>query len=525
MSFAKNNIFWIQILVGVILVLSGSIRGQTTAPDSALQIIIENLEGKPISLSEVKELAMKNSTSLGKVKALYMATEGNLTKQRGYFEPGLYFDVYYNDIDIPTSSFFAGADVLKTKETTAQTGLTLNLPIGTELELSLNTYSLNTNSQFAFLDPEYNGFGSLSFRQPLLEGFTANGRKDLTLAEYENDAAKAIYDQEVINITSEVEIAFWNLYTAERNYGVQKLVRDRSKEFLDETELREKAGLVGPEQVANAKTFLAEQEILFIDQIEALDYQSDFLSTLIGTWPEENEKRFKTVDDPPAEFVLDPVDAMIDYALQSNLQLKAVKDEINASQMLVDAAAWRVFPSLNLLGSISSSGIGGDSRDVVFGSDTLRTTTSGSYGEMLNQVIKRDFPGWSIGVELSLPIGLRSNIGERDRLEALSDHTEQRYVELSRDLEKSIRQAHRELMHGKSRLQAATDGVEAAQEQVRIGRIEFQNGRITAFELVRLGEDFAKAQRRYSEALVRTVNAVAKLKQLTSGKYPDGSNN
>jgi outer membrane protein TolC len=138
----------------------------------------------------------------------------------------------------------------------------------------------------------------------------------------------------------------------------------------------------------------------------------------------------------------------------------------------------------------------------------------------LNQVFKRKFPGWSIGVELSLPIGLRPGLGEKDRLEAEALNVEQRYVELSRILEQQVRTAHRELSHGNDRLKAATDGVEAAQEQVRIGIIEFQNGRITAFELVRLSEDFAVAQRRYSEALVKTVNAVATLKQLTSGKYP-----
>lgn len=521
----KNYNFSVQLFVAIVFIFSGLIRGQTTSPDSALQVIIENLEGKPMSLSEVKDFAMQNSTSLGKVKALYMAAEGNLTRQRGYFDPGFYFNLYYNDSDIPTSSFFAGADVLQTKETTAQTGLTLNLPIGTQLELGLNSYTLNTNSQFAFLNPEYNGFGSLSFRQPLLQGFTANGRKDLTFAEFEYDAAKALYDQEVINLTSEVEIAYWNLYTAERNYGVQKLIRDRAKDFLIETQLREEAGLVGPEQVANAKTFLAEQEILFIDQEEDLDNKSDELSTLIGFWPEPKSSRFITTETPPAEFPIEPVDAMIDYALQSNLQLKAVKDEIDASNTLVDAATWNVLPSLDILGSISSAGLGGDHQNVIFGTDTLTTTTSGSYGEMLDQLIKRDYPGWSIGVELSLPIGFRSDIGEKDRLEALSDHAEQRYIELSREIEKSIRKAHRELMHGNSRLRAAEDGVEAAQEQVRIGRIEFQNGRTTAFELVRLGEDFAQAQRRYSEALVRTVNAVAKLKQLTSGKYPENTNN
>jgi len=271
MSFNTRYNLIFQLLFTLGIIFSGVTKGQTTAPDSALNNIIGSLEGERISLAQVVELAMKNSTSLGKVHALYMAAEGNLTRQRGYFDPSFYFNIYYNDLDIPTSSFFAGADVLQTQETTAQTGLTLNLPIGTQLELALNTYTLNSNSQFAFLDPEYNGFGSLSFRQPLLEGFTANGRKDLTFAEFEFDAAKALYDQEVINITSEVEIAYWNLYTAERNYGVQKLVRDRAYEFLIETQLREEAGLVGPEQVANAKTFLAEQEILFMDQEEDLD--------------------------------------------------------------------------------------------------------------------------------------------------------------------------------------------------------------------------------------------------------------
>lgn len=524
MSFTKSNSFQVKLFVGILFVLSSFIRGQTVSPDSGLQVILNSLEGKAITLSEASELAMKNSTAIGRAEAFYMATSGNLKRQRGYFDPEFYFNLYYNDLDIPTSSFFSGANVLQTEETTAQTGLTLNLPIGTQLELALNTLSLNTNSSFAFLNPEYNGFGSFNFRQPLLEGFTATGRRDLTFAEFENEAAKALYDQEVITVTSEVEITYWNLYTAERDYGVQKLVRDRAQEFLNETQLREDAGLVGPEQVANAKTFLAEQEIILIDQEEALDNQSDLLAVLIGTRPEPDESRFKTTDIPPAEFPIEPVEALIDYAIASNLQLKAVQDEINASNTLVDAASWQVLPSLDLVGSFSGAGLGGDQQTVIFGPDTLQTTTSGSYGEMLGQVIQRDYPGWSIGFELSVPIGMRSNIGEEERLEALSYLAEQKYVELTRDIEKSVRKAHRELTHGNKRLRAATDGVEAAQEQVRIGVIQFQNGRMTAFELVRLGEDFAKAQRRYSESLVRTVNAVAKLKQLTSGKYPENTN-
>ena len=47
-----------------------------------------------------------------------------------------------------------------------------------------------------------------------------------------------------------------------------------------------------------------------------------------------------------------------------------------------------------------------------------------------------------------------------------------------------------------------------------------QNGRTSAFELVRLGADLATAQQRYSDALVRTARALAALRQLTGGAYP-----
>ncbi len=189
---------------------------------------------------------------------------------------------------------------------------------------------------------------------------------------------------------------------------------------------------------------------------------------------------------------------------------------------MLDAAFWQAFPKVDLVGSLNSSGLGGDSQNVIFGGDTLRSSTSGSFGHVLSEVFKRKFPGWSVGVEVSLPIGLRKGLGEKDRLEAGSLTAQQSYIELSRLLEQQVRESYRELANGNERLKVSREGVDAAQEQVRIGMIEFQNGRLSAFELVRLSEDFAIAQQRYSDALVKTVKAAAELKQLTSGYYPYG---
>jgi outer membrane protein TolC len=54
--------------------------------------------------------------------------------------------------------------------------------------------------------------------------------------------------------------------------------------------------------------------------------------------------------------------------------------------------------------------------------------------------------------------------------------------------------------------------------------IEYNNGRTTAFEIVRLAADLATAQQRYSDALVRTASAAAVLRQLSGGWYLGNGN-
>lgn len=493
-------------------------------PDSALQHILEKLEGTPLSLPQAVESALQNATSVRSAEASSLAAQGASRREAGVFDPEFFFRLHYADQETPTASFFAGAPTLATKQTDANGGLRMLLPIGTSLEASLNTVRLETNSTFAFLNPQYTAFGSLSVRQPLLGGFHISARKQASKADREMEAAKARYDQEVLAVKSEVEQKYWDLYAAERDYAVQKLTRDRAEAFLRETELRARTGLIGPNQVANARTFLAEQEILLLDREEQLDGLSDQLASLIGVRPEQDKRRFVTVDNPPDEFPSEDVDELVKRAVERNLALQAAKSDTEARRALSRAAFWEALPRVDVVGTLGGNGLSGSARDVIFGTDTLRTTRGGAFGDALRQALKREFPTWSVGVEVTIPIGLRSGLGEQERLEADVVLAEQRVVQLERLLEQEIRASYRELINGARRLTAARDGVQAAQEQVRIGLIEFQNGRSTAFELVRLGADFAVAQQRYSQALVRSAKAAAQLHLLTSGAYPEHTN-
>jgi outer membrane protein TolC len=494
-------------------------QAQTSlSPDSAFQAIFENIQGTPLTLAQAKESAMKNAASLLMAEASYRASRGSARSEKGAFDPELFFSLNYLDREEPTASFFSGAPILHTKQTMSRSGLRMELPIGTNVELALNTIRLESNSDFAFLNPEFDAFGSLSIRQPLLRGFNVSARKKLNQTKQELAAEEARYEQQLVTTIADIERAYWDLYAAQYEYAVQALSQNRAESFSRETELRANAGLVGPNQVASARTFLAEQELSLLDHEEQLDRRSDQLSTLMGIRPNTGMVRFIPVDNPPRNFDVERVDILVERALKSNRNLRALGHNVAARRSLADAASWEAWPSVDLVGSLDGSGLSGSPQAVVFGDDTLLTTRGGNFADAINQAAKRDYPGWSIGLEVNFPIGMRTGLGEKDRLKAEVDFARQLYTEGSRLLEEQVRATYRELAHGEGRLSAANEGVNAAQEQVRIGLIEFQNGRSTAFELVRLAEDLAVAQSRYSDSLVRTAKAAVTLRQLISDK-------
>ena len=162
-NFSRNLILLIFLLV--LNTISVSKSQSIVNPDSALEIILTNLSGEKLTLIQAEEYAKQNSASYKQAEALYKASLGTLRSERGRFDPVFFLNLYYNDQKVPAASFFSGASILATKETDFSTGLRLDLPTGTELELRLTSSRLKSNSQFAFLNPEYDAVGSVSLRQ------------------------------------------------------------------------------------------------------------------------------------------------------------------------------------------------------------------------------------------------------------------------------------------------------------------------------------------------------------------------
>ena len=502
-------------------------------PDSTLTLTLERIEGVPIGLEDAQRQALVQATSVREAEASMLAARGSLRHESGAFDPELFLKADRVHTNLATGSPFSGGDslpsgasLLRTTQTTASTGARVTLPTGTELSASINTTKLETNSSFALVNPEYDAAGVLSVRQPLLKGFGPGTSGDRSAAARDYEAAHARYEDAVLAARSIVERTYWDLYAAERDYGVQELITERAEALFKETQLRAKAGLVGPGAVANARVFFTQQQQSLLDNEETLDKTSDQLATLVGQRPSGGARRFKPTDEPPHEFSVEPEDSLVAKAIRQSRELRGAERDFAAAKARVRGAWWNMLPTLDVRGSLGGTGLSGTGRNFInpFTGQPDVIDLHGGYGDTFSQVRKRDFPTWSAGLSVSVPIGFRAGAGDHQRRRAEADLAEQRAIATRRSLEESVRAAYREMDHASKRMEAAQDGVTASLEQVRIGQIEFRNGRTTAFELTRVSADLATAQQRYSQALVRAAKAYADLKRLTSEGLPPAKN-
>ncbi len=510
--------FRILLVLSVGILLSRVVLAQTDTlpanPDSALITSLNQIEGAPLRLSDVIDRALTQSAQVHDAKGALAAARGALKRERGTFDPELYADLSKSSQQQPSASPFSGAAVLKPKTTAGEAGARMTLPTGTEVQASVVGTKLETNSAYATLNPQYNATGNLTVRQPLLQGFGPAAWGDYSQAQRNYEAAKQRYEDAVAGVRTLAESIYWDLYAGARDLAVARLTADRAAAFLKEVETRAKAGLVGPNQVNSARAFQAEQELVLLDAEDNLSRISDDLAVLIGERASGSFTRYRTTDEPPPPNALEPEDSVVARALRTNHQLIAAEWDVKSMQALARAAWWNALPRLDVFGALGGNGLSGTGRDVIFGADTIRNSRDDHFADALDQALHRDYPTWTIGLSLTIPILLREKGGERDRVKAELSRTEWRYIQQKRTLEEQVRISYRELAHGVDRERAAKEGVEASVNQVRIGMIEYENGRTTAFELVRLGADLANAQRRYSQALVRTAKAMARMRQL-----------
>jgi outer membrane protein TolC len=168
----------------------------------------------------------------------------------------------------------------------------------------------------------------------------------------------------------------------------------------------------------------------------------------------------------------------------------------------------QILPQLDLVGSFALSGIGGDQIQRTGLSGDISNIIPGGYGDALDTLFGGDFRDWSLGLNVSYPIG--NSTAEAQHAQAQVSARQQRAQIDSNEIliAQAVRQTARSVDTGRKRIDATRVARELAAKRLEAEQKKFEVGMSTSFLIVQAQRDLAQAAANELRALIDYNKAI-----------------
>ncbi|MEK7685425.1 MAG: TolC family protein [Verrucomicrobiota bacterium] len=407
MSFAKESWNWLRpvrpaVAACLVLVLAGSaaLLAQQTR-GTAGQSYTNGL-----TLNEVVQRALTYNESL-QIKMLDAEISRRQFKaEKGIFEPAVVAS--YQRVDSrrentaeqrSSTSFGFGNSltVFNERNSLYDGGLEFLSPIGSKFRIGYSARDLKNNLQIARgLGEEWVNTVGVTLTQPLLKGFgLAATLARIRLAAVASDMAFQDYRRQLMLIISRAEAAYWDLYLTQEQDRISAESVGLAETVFKDNRARVEVGKSSELEVLQAQAGLALRKSRQSDAHQKLSEAANQLATLISGSAADTNFIIRAKEQPVAKEV--PLNYFDSYtmAFELNPDYLTRRTQIAAENIKVAYAKNQKLPQLDLKASYGLNGLGN------------------SY---LGGFDGTEFPAWSAGVEMRVPI--TGGIKERNELEA-----------------------------------------------------------------------------------------------------------
>lgn len=509
--------------IGSSLQMPAEEAASTTDLRTFLESLPVDSEGNWIlSRQLVLETTLRQNLRIRLAGAEHRIEAAEAVEEEARFDPELFGRLLRGESDIPSSSAFSQPFVIETRDDVLELGLRKAFRQGLDLSASVLATRFATNSTFQGLKPEYGPSVVVEAVQPLLAG---SGRLvntvDLVTARLESDAARRRFEAEAALVTAGSEVLYWQLVGNLAILGLRQDSIQRVEQLLEDTRARLEAGIIPISEVRQAESALAARREDLTRARREVERVVDTLATNlrigedVRVW--ELPIRTEPLPDPPEE--APPLDPLLDEALRRRAELEAARREEEAARNEAEAAGKELRPRLDLVADVEILGLSGNAVDVTdFSGATVRNPFGGSFSDGLDRLADGEFRDWSVGLELTWPIGNRAAKARR----AWETH-EAREAELERRrLEDRVRfevlSAHKDLVAAMERARVAGEFVDLASRTVSDEEDRFAEGLSDTFRILELQDDLADAEVRRAQALMDVRRAMVEL-DVAVGRY------
>jgi outer membrane protein len=403
-------------------------------------------------------------------------------------------------------------------------GIQQGFVTGATAALALNNNQTTTNNPNNNYNPSTNSNLGLQISQPLLQGFgIALNNRNIRIAKNNVRASDYTFEQQVITTVNSVSQTYWNLVSATLDVEAKKQTLAQAQKLYEDNQKQVEIGTLAPISIVQAEAQVASSEADLLTSQGNVLIQEANLKNIISrnglfspAFADASIIPTDRVQLPPVEPV-EPVQDLVQRAVDKRPDLAQTRMQIENNKITMTGTRNSMLPQLNVVSTLQNNALSGEINtepniNPITGVLVPRQTNPyfvGGYGNILSQIFRRNFPNYSIGFQLNIP--LRNRAAQADYTTA---QLQLRQSELN--LQKSINQVRVDIQNAlnnvqqtRARYQAATKA-RVLQEQT-LDAEEKKNalGASTVYNVILVQRDLANA--RQAEVAALTAYAQAKV--------------
>lgn len=447
-----------------------------------------------------------------------VSSGGGITTQLGpsisSFDPNISFVANFAHITSPQSNtVLTGTTALINDTRTYQAGYQQNFPFGLSTQVTYSSTHSHVNSQFFSLNPFTTGNLDLQVTQNLLQGFgvAVNGR-NIRVQKNNLKVTDLQFKQQVITTVSAVLNLYWDLVGFHEDLTARKQELATAQQLFEDNKKQVELGSLAEIEItrAEAQLYTAKQDLLVSEtnllQQEtvlknALSRKGIVSPSLIDvhiipldkiSMPDKDEER--------------PIDALVEEAIAKRVDIAQSRTNLESNQLNLVGIKNSLKPSLQAFAELTNNGLTGDLTALGAlqgGSGYL----AGGYSNLLAQIARRNFPNYSAGFSLNIP--LRNRAAQSDYVTSLIE-IRQNELTLQKNLNQirvDVRNAMIGLQQARARYDAASKARVLQERTLDADKRKYALGATTAYQVIQDQRDYANSQSSEVQALANYSHA------------------
>jgi outer membrane protein len=425
-----------------------------------------------------------------------------------------------------SSAFVTGTNSFIQRADATNFGIQKGFLTGTIASLAVNNNNVTNNNRRADFNPSMNSTLSLNITQHLLQGFgRAVNSRQILIAKNNREVSDLTFKLQVITTVAAVMNLYWDLVAFNEDVRVKREALSSSEKLYNDNKKQVEIGTLAPIEVVRAEAEMAaRQQDLTISETQVLQQETILKNALSRTGVVSlsvaNARVIPTdrMSMPDVEPVA-PIQDLVSMALSARPELASTRIQLENSRISLRGSRNALLPSLDLVATVANEALAGqvNSLPPLPGSGPHIGTPFfiGGFGTALSQLFARNFPDYSVGVSLNIPI--RNRAAQADMINDQLTLRQQQLLSQRQEnqVRVDVQNALIGLQQARARYQAATKARVLQEQTLDAEQKKYALGASTIYNVILAQRDLSQSQSGEVAALAAYSKARVELDRST----------